>query len=196
MWFKVIMLLILFLICIAPILLDGKLKVEEGITMYEELERIRKRYKNNRPRYTGPRTDDRIDQMLMESILLLKGLGVPISESICPKVFLNGSHSYFGKCCPKGSKKKYSDYEFYIEISGYTLKNSEKSLRNTLIHELIHTVPGGLCHTGEWKKWAKFVSDKTDFHITRCGVEDETEKDLDNLHHGVYEKGFDTRIRA
>lgn len=29
------------------------------------------------------------------------------------------------------------------------LINTERQLRNTLIHELIHTVPGGQCHTGE-----------------------------------------------
>ena len=27
-----------------------------------------------------------------------------------------------------------------------------------LIHELLHTVPNGHDHRGEWKKWAKYVS--------------------------------------
>lgn len=37
-------------------------------------------------------------------------------------------------------------------IPGFTINNTERSLRNTLIHELIHTVPGGLSHTGGWGK--------------------------------------------
>lgn len=75
---------------------------------------------------------------------------------------------------------KYSRYEYYIEISGYTLRNSEKSLRNTLIHELIHTVPGGLCHTGEWKKWAMFVSERTEYDIKRLDG-DKTSRDVERL---------------
>ena len=137
-------------------------------------------YKPN-TRWKGPRTDERINRMLSECISLLRGLGVPVSGSVCPTVRLNSSHCHFGTCCLKGSKKKYTEYEFYIEISGFTLKNTEKSLRNTLIHELLHTVPGGLCHTGEWKKWAKWVNANTEYHISRCGTEDETDKDLDNL---------------
>lgn len=176
MLLKITLLLVCFLITLAPALLSDKLRVDDSI----QPERCNKTY----PRWKGPKTDERINQMLSESITLLQELGVPISGSICPIVALNASHSCFGKCCPKGSKKKYAEYEYYIEISGFTLKNTEKSLRNTLIHELIHTVPGGLCHTGEWKKWAKYVSEKTDYHISRCGTEDETEKDLNNLYRG------------
>jgi hypothetical protein len=76
--------------------------------------------------------------------------------------------------------KRYTEYDFYIEISGHTLGNTEKSLRNTLIHELIHTVPGGLSHTGEWRKWAKYVSAKTEYNIkSRDG--DETDEDYQRL---------------
>lgn len=190
MLIKVLLLLFLLFICILPILFDKKLTVGEGDTRYEEQHKNRKRYKRNSPRYTGPKTDEKINRMLAKSIVLMKELGVPISSSICPEVTLNASHSYFGKCCSKGSKKKYSVYDFYIEISRFTLGNTERSLRNTLIHELLHTVPGGQCHTGEWKKWAKYVSAKTGYHISRCGCEDETESDLKNLQYEGNGKEF------
>lgn len=131
-------------------------------------------------KWDGPKTDERINRMLAECIELLKDLEVPISESICPEVGLTGSHSYYGRCSPKGSLKRYNEYDYYIEISGHTLENTEKSLRNTLIHELIHTVPGGLCHTGEWRKWAKYVSEKTGYNIKRLDG-DETEEDYRRL---------------
>ena len=118
--------------------------------------------------------------MLAESIVLMKELGVPISDSICPEVRLVGSHCKYGRCCSKGSLKRYTEYDYYIEISGHTLQNTEKSLRNTIIHELIHTVPDGMCHTGEWKKWAKYVSTKTGYNIKRLDG-DETEEDLKRL---------------
>lgn len=130
--------------------------------------------------WKGPKTDERLNRMLAECIELMKELGVPISDSICPEVKLVGTHSYYGRCNPEGSLKRFTEFDYYIEISGHTLQNTEKSLRNTLIHELIHTVPDGLCHTGEWKKWAKYVSEKTGYNIQRLSC-DETEEDYARL---------------
>ena len=130
--------------------------------------------------WKGPKTDERLNRMLAECIELMKELGVPISDSICPEVKLVGTQNYNGRCNPKGSLKRFTEFDYYIEISGHTLQNTEKSLRNTLIHELIHTVPDGLCHTGEWKKWAKYVSEKTGYNIQRLSG-DETEEDYARL---------------
>lgn len=143
----------------------------------------RKKY----PRWKGPKTDERINRMLAESIALMKELGVPISDSICPEVKLTSAHAYLGCCCPKGSQKDCTEYDYYIRISGFTINNTERSLRNTLIHELIHTVPGGLSHKGEWKKWADYVSGKTGYHIQRYDG-DQTEEDKAHLRRGGYNK--------
>lgn len=179
---RIIAISFLLLVLISPILFDKKVKVEG--TIMDDLENIRRRnHTVIHRRWKGPKTDERINQMLVESIILLKNLGVPISDSICPDVTISGTHSCYGRCCPKGSRKKYTEYDYYIEISGHTLNNTEKSLRNTLIHELIHTVPGGLCHTGQWKKWAKYVSGKTGYNIQRLDG-DETEQDYRNLRFG------------
>ena len=162
MWFIVI--LILFMLLCVGILLPSWFDMDTEVKP--------ERKKNNRNSYsykwTGPKTDARINRMLAECKALLKGLGVPISDSICPEVMLTGTHRSYGRCCAKGSLKKYTEYDFYIEISGHTLNNTDKSLRNTIIHEHLHTVPNGMSHTGEWKKWAKYVSKKTGFNIQRC----------------------------
>ena len=118
-------------------------------------------------KWDGPKTDARINQMLSECTALLKELNVPVSSSVCPTVKLIGTRRTLGRCCKRGGSKSHSEYEYYIEISRYTLNNPEKSIRNTLIHELLHTVPDGMCHTGEWKKWAKYVSQKTGHTIQR-----------------------------
>ena len=123
--------------------------------------------------WKGPKTDERINKMFAECIELMKELGVPISESICPEVKLIGTRCVRGRCC----RKEGFEYEFYIEISGHTLGNTEKSLRNILIHELLHTVPGGYNHKAGWKKWAKYVSEKTGYNIQRRGA-DETKEDI------------------
>ena len=135
-------------------------------------------------KWRGPKTDVRINQMFAECIELMHEIGCPISESICPEVVIIGNRSVFGRCCPKGSFDEYTEYDFYIEISGHTLHNTEKSLRNTLIHELVHTVPGGnMGHRGEWKKWAKYVSEKTGYNIGYY-TGDDTPEDRHNLCYG------------
>lgn len=170
---KILCLIFIFFICQIPILLNKILDNPEQ----DKVKKPRRHYR----KWTGPKTDARINQMLAECIILLTDLGVPIAQSICPEVRLTGTHCYFGRCCRKGSLKQYNSYDYYIEISGHTLQNTERSLRNTLIHELLHTVPDGLCHTGEWKKWAKFVSGKTGYKIQRIGGGDDTPEDIERL---------------
>ena len=166
----------IFLLVVVLICLFIRLFKED----YEPKPQPKPRKKRASYAWKGPKTDARINRMLAECIELMKELGVPISDSICPEVILVGTHSYYGRCNSKGSLKRYTEFDYYIEISGHTLQNTEKSLRNTLIHELIHTVPDGLCHTGEWKKWAKYVSEKTGYNIQRLSC-DETEEDYARL---------------
>lgn len=177
-----VFLLVVFLVAIAPIIFDKKLKVEGSIAddlrkLGHDYLRESPRKRRSYPRWKGPRTDERINRMLAECSVLLKELGVPISESVAPEVKLVGAHTYYGVCCPKGNRKNYTEYDYYIELSGYAIDGPEKFLRNVLIHELLHTVPNGLTHTGEWKKWAEFVSDRTEYHIQRC-AEDVNAPDL------------------
>ena len=171
MLLKILLVFAVFLVVSAPLLFSERLKVRpEDVT---KPEKVTKWTKPSFERWKGPKTDERINRMFAECIALMKELNVPISDSICPTVELTGACYYLGKCCcPRKGGRKTSKYDFYIKISGWTLNNSEKNLRNTLIHELLHTVPGGLCHTGQWKKWAKYVNDRTDYHIQRCGVDD------------------------
>ena len=166
----------IFLLVVVLICLFIRLFKED----YEPRPQPKPRKKRTSYAWKGPKTDARINRMLAECIGLMRELGVPISDSICPEVILVGTHSYYGRCNPKGSLKRFTEFDYYIEISGHTLQNTEKSLRNTLIHELIHTVPDGLCHTGEWKKWAKYVSEKTGYNIQRLSC-DETEEDYARL---------------
>ena len=164
---KILLLLLIVLICLFPILYDPKPSKPQP----------RPRQKRQSYAWKGPKTDVRINRMLVECIELMKELGVPISDSICPEVRLNGSRSRMATCYDRGGRKAYTEYDYYIEISGHILQNTEKSLRSVLLHELLHTMPEGYDHRGEWKKWAKDVSEKTGYTIKRCEG-DETEEDL------------------
>ena len=165
---KIILLLVIVLICLFPILYDPKPSKPQP------------RQKRQSYAWKGPRTDERINRMLAECIELMKELEVPISDSICPEVRLNGSRSRMATCYDRGGRKAYTEYDYYIEISGHILQNTEKSLRSVLLHELLHTMPEGYDHRGEWKKWAKYVSEKTGYNIQRLSG-DETEEDYARL---------------
>lgn len=64
---KILLLLVIVLICLFPILYDPK-----------PTPKRKSAYKS----WKGPKTDERINRMLEESIALLKELGVPISEKV------------------------------------------------------------------------------------------------------------------
>ncbi len=167
MGLKILLLLVIVLICLFPILYDPKPSKPQP----------KPRQKRQSYAWKGPKTDERINRMLAECIELMKELEVPISDSICPIVRLNGSRCRFASCYDRGARKAYTEYDFYIEMSGHILQNTEKSLRSVLLHELLHTMPEGYDHRGEWKKWAKYVSEKTGYTI-KCCEGDETEEDL------------------
>ena len=156
---KILLLVIICPVPLLPLFLHERLKVDK--------EDSGKRSRKTAPRRTVFKTDPGANCMLGESIETLTGLGVPISKSISPVVVLNRSHNILGKCCQRGCRENQTDYDFVIVISRFTLEESEHIIRNVFFHELIHTVPGGLCHTGQWKKWANYVSEKTGYRIQR-----------------------------
>lgn len=173
MWFTIILILIsaLCAVFITPSLFET-----QKDTVQKPRHNAPKTGQKTVTKKKNVKTDARINQMLAECTALLKELNVPVSSSVCPTVKLIGTRRILGRCCAKGSRKKYTEYDYYIEISRYTLNNPEKSIRNTLIHELLHTVPDGMRHTGAWKKWAKYVSSKTGYTIQRLGGEENAAK--------------------
>ena len=169
MWFTIIL---IFISALCAVFISPSLFETQKDTVHEPRRNAPKTGRKPSARKKNPKTDARINQMLAECTALLKELNVPISSSVCPTVKLIGTRRTLGRCCAKGSRKKYTEYDYYIEISRNTLNNPEKSIRNTLIHELLHTVPDGMRHTGAWKKWAKYVSSKTGYTIQRLGGEE------------------------
>ena len=73
--------------------------------------------------------------------------------------------SRWGQCC----KNRYGTYD--ITISNQLLEDNVDDIaaKNTIIHELLHTIKGGSGHTGEWKKAAEIINSTYDcYTIKRC----------------------------
>lgn len=70
----------------------------------------------------------------------------------------------WGQC----SKDKNGEYS--IQIAARLLEDdrvSEKACKETIIHEILHTCPGGMGHTGKWKEYADIMNAKYGYHIKR-----------------------------
>ncbi len=85
----------------------------------------------------------------------LNSLGIPYGKVRRWEINTRAK-SRWGLCkCLKGG-------EFVISIAQILLEDSvdEQALKDTIVHELLHTVPGCLDHKGKWKLYAELVNRK------------------------------------
>lgn len=105
---------------------------------------------------------ERLEIIVKECISQLIVLGVPISKSIYFST--NGGFSYYGRTHYGAKIKNKYGSDYFITINRFI--EQEKDIKNTVVHELLHTVKGGMCHSGAWKKWKLFINQNTDLKIT------------------------------
>lgn len=117
-------------------------------------------------------TAERFENLVSYWKEMLKINGYPISDKIIDFIKFNESTSYFGMCTKDKITNKYQ-----LKFSIFLLRLSDQAIQNTIIHELLHTVPNGMCHTGEWKKYALKVKRDFGFDIKRIGG-DKSPEDL------------------
>lgn len=114
-----------------------------------------------------------IEMLLLVGIAMLKDINIPISDSICPKVEFPKATSFYGQCCPKGSLKNRSGYDFLIRISEYHLNSSFRAIMNTIFHELLHTCTDCNNHGKEWKAYAHKVHSIYGYDVKRANGDKE-----------------------
>lgn len=73
-----------------------------------------------------------------------------------------------GRCTFRG----YGNYEIKLNQL-YASTCPAENVINTLIHEILHSLPGGMKHTGEWKIYAETVYRKTGIKIQRLASSEE-----------------------
>lgn len=76
-----------------------------------------------------------------------------------------------------GRCRKIAEGLFDISISAMLLADEidDKVALNTIMHELLHTVPGCLNHKGRWKVYAEFINKRLpQYNIKRVAKESET----------------------
>lgn len=108
-------------------------------------------------------------QKILNNIFLtvkndLVSLNIPVSNEICPIVRISKAKRRWGSC---KMLKKYNAYKFYISISEkcFSEPNYIDFIKNTMAHELIHTVKGCFNHSKEFKYYG-YVASKLGYAVT------------------------------
>ena len=70
------------------------------------------------------------------------------------------------KCVPGG-------YSININAALLNPSNDERGLKETLIHEILHTVPGSMDHGIVWKSHAEEMNRHYGYNIKRCSSSEE-----------------------
>lgn len=105
----------------------------------------------------------------------LDALNIPYAKGIAYSVNTRAPNRW-GQCRYNRATKSYS-----INISNILVDPSTISgLKNTIIHELLHSVPNGMGHTGEWKKFATMVNNHYGYDIKRVSTSVEKGVELKN----------------
>lgn len=123
-------------------------------------------------------TKAQVNRWLWEERENLIAIGIPVSAELCPEIRFSKATSWYGQC---KQSQGYNErrYKFVISISEYHLQSSERAIRNTLIHELLHTCPGCLNHGPKWKTYADIVQKRFGYNITRAGGDKDTDSAIE-----------------
>lgn len=100
-----------------------------------------------------------LDKLLAKAIQEVKEQGME-PGNIDSTLYVSNAAKEFGRCTRTGSS-------FEIRISKYIMNNSEKELMQTIVHEVLHSIPGCMNHGVQWKKAADTMNKAKGYDISR-----------------------------
>lgn len=101
------------------------------------------------------------DALLRRVMEQARRLGIPFSTAIEPGVRINTrAVARFG-CC------KFQKGRYFIEVGKTVAEGPEKSCREVLAHELLHTCPGCRDHGARWRAYAGQMNEAYGYEIRR-----------------------------
>lgn len=92
-------------------------------------------------------TQEELDGLLHSLAQQLRELGIPVSRELAPRAVVNTRAKRRLGCCVR------REGAFEIQVAARLLEDAPR-LRETLIHELLHTCPGCMDHGPRWKAYA------------------------------------------
>lgn len=132
--------------------------------------------------------EEKLIQLYNNCIEELTSIGIDIlNKDIVGDIDIkisNRALKIYGCCKQENPDKKYKfvkkyknrkviTYEKYLKhhiyISKWVLDLDDKIIKNTIIHELIHSLPYCNNHGVKFKEYAKYINEKLGYNITRLG---------------------------
>lgn len=103
-----------------------------------------------------------LNALANECISELLSIGIPI-QTVKNWTVNTRAKSRWGLC------RKVGEGVYDISISAQLLDDNvdDMAVKTTIVHELLHTVPGGSGHTGKWKVFAEKVNRLLPYNIKR-----------------------------
>ena len=101
-----------------------------------------------------------LNQLMWELHASLRACGIPVSPKIDPQVGINRRAKRRLGCC------RFREGTYTIEVSAGILQSPDL-LKETLLHELLHTCPGCRNHGPLWKSYAAVVNQALGTSIQR-----------------------------
>ena len=94
-----------------------------------------------------------------ENELIEIGLGDKLKDDITYSINYRAKKR-FGQCCEKK----------YINISSWLLEvGNDHDIKDTIIHEILHTFNDTIAHKEKWQYYARYVNNRTNYNIKRTG---------------------------
>ena len=103
--------------------------------------------------------EEKLKRLVKESEKELQAIGLGDKLKSDIKYTINyRAKKRLGQCCKKQD----------INISSWLLEiGDDHDIKNTIIHEILHTFEDTIGHKEKWQHYARYVNNRTDYHITR-----------------------------
>lgn len=108
-----------------------------------------------------------LNQIFVQCLREVENAGIEHGRIMKVEVNTRARHRW-GQC------KKQNGF-YYINVSSVLLdeRNPIESLKNTIIHEIIHTCEGCMNHGRKWQELAEIINRKYGYNIKRASTEEE-----------------------
>lgn len=109
--------------------------------------------------------EQKLERVYMECVDEMNAIEIPFGR--ITEVTVNyRAKSRWGQCCKRFDAYG-TMYKIDIRCDLCHPDAPEKALKETIIHEIIHTCPDCMCHTGEWLRLVGIVNDCYNYNIKR-----------------------------
>lgn len=130
--------------------------------------------------------EEKLNRLYKECLKELRGIGIDVERKVkhVDIKISKRKNKRYGVCIGENPDKstmyiektrnhkviKYAVYNIHhIEISPWVMELEESIIKNTIIHEIIHSFPYCNNHGREFKKYSKYINQKLGYNISTVG---------------------------